>query len=362
MKNVKTTPQKTSTKNWTRDQLFLALYKEMMKRNAVGIIANKFRNNHLLSEEFGMTAMKDILLETISKVVNVWEKYWQDPEATDLRMDKFGDITGYLVNAFHNNYAKKYSSFKTEKRASLKALVSTNPINSANPDEDINLHNLEAMTSYTPIDISGHKENRNVILQYLRVLDSELNYKFTKNGMKKSDIPMKHRSQLSRLYILLINPRYKGNLDEIQARLGFSDYVFKRERAKLLKIIKKYFKDEGKDMLKFCTENNTSGEQGDIYYLPTQAPSLEIHTNITMKVDKIKKMRIYTHTISINEYKNKRWIPVHTVKSRNLEDKGNVISFEEARAQLTKTQNMDMEKANNILMKLKNDNNLKLVA
>lgn len=361
--------EKDSTAEWTRDQLCQCLLMLSTRRKMVESVSNKYKTNHLLSNEFSYEEVHGELVITISQVLNAWEGYWiknGKPKSktstigieinsnSETKLKYFGEITGYFVNAFKNNISKKYSKFKTDKRSALKSYVHIDAASQNAQDDDVNKNAIEAYTSYNPEDLRNYKQSVADFVRFLRDVDLKENQKQLAIYKQRQLIPMKRKSCLARLFVALMNPRYKGNIDLVKENLGFTDYIFKRNREIMIKKLQQEFKDEGLEMLSFAIEHNKSPLADGSDTIATTAPQkkLEVQSSFVMTKESSGKKNKFIYTVSINEYQNGKWVPVKTVKSKQLIVKPNELTFDQAKEKLNDTLSVDIATAKNMLQKM----------
>ena len=353
--------QSCSTEFMSRDQLCHFLLMLSTRRKMAETVANKYRTNAKLSQDFSYEEIHGDLVITISQVLNAWEGYWSKKKkiksktigikinsAKGLRMKTFGEITGYLVNAFKNNVAKKYARFKTDKRAAAKSFVH---LDSSTEEHTNNAY--EAYISHEPIKDVEYKHTLNSFIKFLRDVDRKENEKQTTSYGTKGNVPMKKQSSLARLFVALLNPRYKGNIDLIRERLNWTDYIFKRNKEILFKKLRNEYQDIGLSMLAHAidmisspvSESSDDNEKSS-YKIPKK---MEIHKIYGMKPD--GKNQKYTLTISIDEFKNGSWISVKKIEKK-LIVKPNSLSFDEAKKKLESTSQKEFIQAQNLIKKM----------
>jgi len=170
-------------------------------------------------------------------------------------------VTGYFVNAYSNNISKRYSKFKTEKRASAKAFVSLD----SSDEEHINNANEGLIASKTSsLDKIEYKNAIGYIIKELKQYDKIENSRHIKENMSINDVPMKKRSYLAKLFVALMNPRYKGNIDQIRINFNWTDYIFKRNKEVLFKKLGEEYKELGQSMLNYVIEAQHGGAIGQL--------------------------------------------------------------------------------------------------
>lgn len=351
----------SSTEGMSRDTLCHFLLMLSTRRKMAETVANKYKTNAKLSGDFSYEEIHGDLVITITQVLNAWEGYWSKKKkvksktigvkinsAKGLRMNTFGDVTGYLVNAFKNNIAKKYARFKTNKRAAAKSFVHLD----SSEDEHTN-NAYEAYISHEPIKDVEYKHTLGAFIKFLREIDKKENDKQALVYGTKSNVPMKKQSSLARLFVALLNPRYKGNIDLIRERLDWTDYIFKRNKEILFKKLKSEYSDIGLSMLSHAIEMNSSpiSESSDdneksSYKIPKK---MEVHKIYGMKPD--GKNQKYTLTISVDEFKNGSWISVKKIEKK-LIVKPNSLSFDEAKKKLESTSQKEFIQAQNLIKKM----------
>ena len=179
-------PESSTPSNlFNRDTLCLNLMKVARKRKMAETISSRYKTNKLLSQEFSLEETTGELFTTITQVINAWECFWLKKtgknadhmninlsDKTDL--SSFGMVTGYLVNAYSNNISKRYSKFKTEKRASAKSFVSID----SSDEEHINNANEGLIASKTSsLDKIEYKNAVGFLIKELRKFDKLENSK-----------------------------------------------------------------------------------------------------------------------------------------------------------------------------------------
>lgn len=344
----------TDSSLFTRDTLCLNLLKVAKRRKMAETVASRYQTNKLLAAEFSYEEVNGELLTTITQVINAWEAFWKREKkqkddsgiqlALSTDLSTFGSLTGYLVTAYKNNISKKYSKFKTEKRASAKQFIYLD----SSQEEYINnaYEGLIAQKS-SSLDKMEYNNAVNFLIKELREFDRKENHKQAEI-YKQQPIPMKRKSFLAKLFVALLNPRYQGNLDQIRINFGWTDYIFKRNKEMLFRKLRNEHKDLGLNLLNFIINSQHDQNCGEIKEKEQKIniPKKLEASSVFGMVNEGNQTKYYL-TVSINQFIEGRWKPIQVIKKHEIIATGKQknISYDEAKNELSKKAMADLNKA-----------------
>jgi hypothetical protein len=352
---------------FTRDTLCLNLLKVTKRRKMAETISSRYKTNMMLAQEFSLEEVQGELLTTMTQVINAWEIYWDKKNkknknkeysmnlSSNTKLSTFGEITGYFVNAFKNNMSKKYGKFKTEKRSTAKQFIYLDaPI--VQKDENSKRSHYDSLVDKnSDVDTFEYKQSIGYLISELRSFDKKENEKQSLAYQGKSNVPIKRQSHLARLFVALLNPRYQGNIDQIRLNLGWTDYIFKRNRDILFKKLRHDYSQLGEALLSHVLESQGDDLVGDIKETEKKSSlpkKLEVHSVFSMKKEENKTK--YSLTVSVDEYINGQWKPYKEVKTHELVipvKSKKALSFDEAKKQLQNKAQEDVLKAKQMVQK-----------
>ena len=343
---------------FTRDTLCLNLLKVANRRKMAATISNRYQTNKKLAAEFSYEEVNGELLTTITQVINAWEAYWKRENkevdnsgiqlAASTDLSTFGSLVGYLMTAFKNNISKKYSKFKTEKRASAKQFVY---LDSSQEEHINNAYEGMIADKNSTLDKMEYNNAINYLIKELRSFDKKENTKQSALA-KGREVPIKRKSFLAKLFVALLNPRYQGNLDQIRINFGWTDYIFKRNKEMLFRKLKSEHADLGLNLLNFIVTSQHEQAIGEMKekeqekQLPKQ---LAAHSVFGMTKEGAKTK--YTMTVTVDQMVNGKWQTVQLIKKHELvisTKSKEAVSFDEAKAELTAKSSGDLSKAQTI--------------
>lgn len=354
------------SRNFTRDSLCHNLLKVTKKLHTAEHYAYAFRNNQRLNQDFSKEEIESDLLETIVHVLNAWETYWGRKKkkkvanpinlAPTTELNTFGKVKGYLLQAFQNNLRKKYTQYKTDKRSLSKVVISLDA--PAHQDDGSNatksLHD-ELVAGNCEIARHEYQQGIAFLIKHLRNYDKTENERLSKL-YPHGPLAVKRQSRLAWLFVMLLNPRYQGNIEEIRDRLGWTDYIFKRNRELLFSRLRSDYPELGGSLLSHIVQTQHQGVIGEARESKRAETSpkkkqFEVHSVFSMKQEKSKTK--YSLTVSIDELVNGSWKPVKVVKKRVLVMPGtsDLTTYQQAKEKLQTQSRDDIMKAKKLMIK-----------
>ena len=388
--NVKLISPKTKVMNFKReelsDQLLLLAKRRKLMENCVA----KYRGNQFFSTIFTPEEVYGELMITLTQVLNAWEAYTvkklvqkkkrtrsqkikrevnrrlkeftmnEDIQiSSKTKLDTFGMLTGYMINAFKNNISRIYTKYQTDKRTG-------NLIHLDAHQEEHEKNALEGLIAVDPLQEKEYQETLGHMIKFLRSFDRQENHKYMEEN-KSDTVPAGKKSQLARLFVGLLNPKYKGSLDELQSSLGWSDYIFKRQKERLIKKLRLEFKEEGPELLSYVIDkyNPIAAANKDVSKQPRKKrgqPRMQLkipyedttcEANLVFSLNKKGKKFKYTAKVTVDRMvKGQR----ETIKSKSksiTKDGGTMEDFQNAKKELQGMINSEYQKAQETAKKKK---------
>jgi hypothetical protein len=197
----------------------------------------------------------------------------------------------------------------------------------------------------------AYRQTLGYVIKSLRDLDKTANQESTLK-YAPAPVPSKNVSCLARLFVALMNPRYQGNINQIQDNLKITEYIFKRNRDLLIETLRNSYPEACRELL-IHLQNTNQSQVGNIKEKDrqSQAPKkLEVHAVFTMKQEKNKTK--YAYTVSIDEMVNGKWQPYKMIKQHELivPLKGKkTVSYDQAKNTLQSKAQGDEVKARQLL-------------
>ena len=376
---------KTKIESCTRDQLALELFKLMNKRKMAEKYSARFRSHPRLGPIFNVDDVQGNINKTLTYVINAWEVYTKnklekrkklyqrkknrkkvieinkmlkklDPPqdinlASSTKLNTFGELTGYFVNAVKNNLHKMYKKYTTETRKATDIIC----LDGFTEEHERNA--LDALVSIDPQRERDYEESIAILINFLEKEDQEENSKILE---KYGEIPLLKESKMASLFKALLDPEYKGNLEQLQEDFGWSDYIFKKQKERMaLKLRKEYMK-EGMDLLNYVIEKNHRVEEvanknrhkkprkergKPRKELDYQFSDTTCHTQVVFSQSKKGKKYEYTAKILLARKNPKGRIETIDEKKKSLVLKGGSLEdFSKAKAQLQEKIKKDLDK------------------
>lgn len=173
---------------------------------------------------------------TMDDLVNIWRA---DTGSLDLSTEAY--LTGYLVRAFTNNISKKYSSYKNTDKRSMTEMIYLDSFIDKNSEVAGNVKNkLEAHTSIDPNEERTYSKTLTQMALYLRSYDK-----------RQNQINQNQKSQLTKLFCSIVNPKKVETSQELRERFGWSQYLLNKNKDLLMEKIREEFSDSKEDILTF---------------------------------------------------------------------------------------------------------------
>ena len=289
------------TANLSANDVALFLLEIAKKRKLINKKKKTFSSNATYSALYNSSELESILNETIAKVIKSFEAYinrckgikveiplfdedededfgvYQDRTDYDvntvvaatkkankknnipnisetLDLSSFGNLTGYFITAFNQNVSKDYKKNNGQKRKgdniSYDGIVD---------EDDKEAHNVFNQMQTLTIDDRDDKEEHVRIVKtfwrFLRAYDKDVN--FSLNRRKVS--PKKDKtSQLSYLFLYLVDPKYKGKFVNISPKFpGWSNYIYDKNLSSMVELLKQKFPDDIREFYKYIMAQET---------------------------------------------------------------------------------------------------------
>jgi hypothetical protein len=251
------------TAKYSKEELVIKLLEEAKKKNIIYRARKQFKGNALYYSHYTNEDLMGILNITIAKVLNSFEVYKMTklgitpPEGSptiseDLNLDSFGNLTGYMIEAFKKNFSKDYKKQTADKRTIGNETISIDGMS----DED----NKESYVVFNQLKVDTIAKNleqteysrvlRNIFL-FLREYDKKMNQVINKKAKKDKT------SKFAYLFINIIDPKYKGKFIHMKHKFNWSPYLFEQNKEKMVELIKDNFKDDISFLFDYISKNNT---------------------------------------------------------------------------------------------------------
>lgn len=358
-------PMDTDITNFTFDTLCQNLLKIAHKRKTAYALAGRFANHEVLAFDFSKEEMQGEIHIAAVYVAQAVENYLARKEKRKLphpiqlksttKLNTFGLVVGYFTTTVQNRTAKKYNLYRTEKRSAKKQFVSMDKFGAfgrgAEDSDGWSLHS-ELTSPGSMEQTFEYKQTLGYVIRSLRNKDKALNQEMTIK-YAPALVPMKNVSCLARLFVALVNPRYQGNIVQIQKNLKITEYIFKRNKEILTNILREEFPEACEALLYHLTNENQAvmGNVKEKDKKKQEKRKLEVHSIFTMKNENNKTK--YSYTISIDEMINGKWQPYKMVKKLELivplKDK-KTVSYDQAKIKLQSKAQGDEVKAKQLLL------------
>lgn len=159
----------------------------------------------------------------------------------DLILDSEAYITGYLITAFNNNISKIYGKHQTYKRAFKEMIY----LDSYDESEEMGAqkNRLEAHTAVDPLKEREYKE---IIVEMAR--------KLKEHDRRQNKINNNQKSQLSKLFCAIVNPRKVEETKELKDRFGWSSYLLRKNQEELMEKIREDFSEYQEEIISYLDE------------------------------------------------------------------------------------------------------------
>lgn len=180
----------------------------------------------------------------------------------NLDLSTLGNITGYFINAFSNNISKDYKKYTASKReGELVSYDTDSDISMEDQKESITVFNqLQEDSINDLIDLSEYQSHFKKIFYSLKSYDKKMNV-LNQKKYPSELIPINKKSNLAHLFLLLIDPKYKGKYVHIKEKMDISQYIFNSKKEEIVSFIKKNFKEEALYIYNYISKNyETYGE------------------------------------------------------------------------------------------------------
>jgi hypothetical protein len=358
-------PMDTDIRNFTYDTLCANLLKVARKRKTALALAGRFANHEVLAFDFSSDEMQGEIHIAAVYVAQAVENYLARKEKRPLphsiklkattKLNTFGLVVGYFTTTVQNRTAKKYNLYRTEKRSAKKQFVSMDKFGAfsrgAEDKDGWSLH--QELTAPGSMEQNfEYKQTLGYVITALRQKDKALNQEMAIK-YAPAPVPMKNISCLARLFVALMNPRYQGNIVQIQKNLKITEYIFKRNKEVLTDLLRKEFPEACAGLLYHLNNVNQSqiANVKEKDKKKQEKRKLEVHSVFSMKNEKNKAR--YSYTISINEMVNGKWQPYKMVKRHELIvplTGTKAVSYDQAKTALKTKAEGDEVKAKQLLL------------
>jgi len=271
--------------NLNRDQIATRLLQISSEKLLVKRIVNKYRNNPFYSTIFNSEDVQGVLYETVMAVIMSLERYNRIQELVkkqellkftlndkeffklnekltpslktkisrilkiksieldmqlpiilsasngNLKLDTEAHITGYLIVAFTNNIRKIYAKHQTDKR-SFHQMVYLDSYNDEDVESTFVKNKMEAVGSVEPIKEKEYNQILVDMALYLKKIDK-----------KQNQVNQNQKSQLTKLFCSIVNPKKVEDSSELRNHFGWSQYLLNKNKETLIKSLREEFSD-----------------------------------------------------------------------------------------------------------------------
>lgn len=268
------------------------LYEIAKKRKMIAKKKKTFASSATFSAIYNSSELESILNETIAKVIRSFQAYCDRRKgiattALDLELDEEFDIDmdedsdemsnviqfkaapkisaeldlsttgyliGYFITAFNQNVSKDY-----KKHNGLKRKGDNVSYDGVVDEDDAEAHAVFNKMQVNTIEEQDEKEEFAAVIKklgmFLRAYDKAVNLTLSRRKMQ----PKKDKqSQLSYMFLYLIDPKYKGKYVNIKDKFPkWSSYIYDKNLKTMVELLKQKFPEDLKFVYSYISQQDT---------------------------------------------------------------------------------------------------------
>jgi hypothetical protein len=193
----------------------------------------------MADEEFSKISCMKSIKKTLSRTPSLENlaEMW-NASVGELNLDTEAFLTGYLITAFNNNISKIYGSHQTHKRKG--EMIYLDAHHDETEDSAHFKNKLESFTAVEPIKEREYGQMIVSMAKHLRSYDK-----------RQNQISQNQKSQLTKLFCAIVNPKKVEDNEELRTRFNWSQYLLNKNKELLITKIREEFSDYQEDIIDY---------------------------------------------------------------------------------------------------------------